>query len=107
MSGHRLNRLTRFVAWLRAGYPADVPRFGYISMLGLLPRNLGDRDIAQIADKLIDEATKKLSPITHYRIGQMIERTVLQHALPEDVDRVTAQLAARGWLLAAPPITNE
>jgi acetyl-CoA acetyltransferase len=107
VSGLRLKFLARFVAWLRAGYPAEAPGQGYIPLLGLLRRSLSDLDIAQVADKLIDEAGKTLFPITPDGIEQMIRRTVLQNALPDDVARVAALLASRGWSLAAEPFKNE
>jgi uncharacterized protein DUF3349 len=99
----RSNFLTRSVEWLRAGYPAGVPRQDYVALLGLLRRKLTDVEIHKIAQDLADESQRTADPISTADIEAMINESVLQQASPEDVARVSARLAAGGWPLADPP----
>jgi hypothetical protein len=99
----RSNFLTRAVEWLRAGYPAGVPRGDYIALLGLLRRKLTDVEVHKIAQDLADHSQRTSDPITITDIEEMINNSVLQKASAEDVTRVSARLAAGGWPLADPP----
>lgn len=103
MSEPRSNFLTRAVEWLRAGYPAGVPRQDYVVLLGLLRRKLTDEEIHKIAQDLADQAELSTDPITAVDIEEMINNSILQEASPEDVTRVSARLAAGGWPLSDPP----
>ncbi|MET7395381.1 DUF3349 domain-containing protein [Dactylosporangium sp. NPDC005572] len=94
--------LTRVVDWLRAGYPAGVPRQDYVALLGLLRRKLTDVEVHSIAQALADRSILTAEPITVEHIEQMINDAVLQHPSDEDVARVSARLAAGGWPLADP-----
>jgi hypothetical protein len=99
----RSNFLTRAVEWLRAGYPAGVPRQDYVALLGLLRRKLTEDEVRKIAQDLADQSQASSDPITTQDIEEMINGSVLQEASPEDVIRVSAHLAAGGWPLADPP----
>jgi hypothetical protein len=99
----RSNFLTRAVEWLRAGYPAGVPRQDYVALLGLLRRKLTEDEVRKIAQDLTDQSQQSSDPITTQDIEEMINESVLQEASPEDVVRVSAHLAAGGWPLADPP----
>ncbi|GAA1040768.1 DUF3349 domain-containing protein [Virgisporangium ochraceum] len=90
--------LARALEWLRAGYPTGVPRQDYVVLLGLLRRRLTDDEIRRIARQLADLAVDG-EPITVADIERMIDGSVLQSATPEDVERVSAHLAAGGWPL--------
>jgi hypothetical protein len=103
VSDLRSNFMTRTVEWLRAGYPAGVPRQDYVALLGLLRRKLTDDEVHKIARDLADQSQLASDPITTADIEDMISDSVLQQASPEDVARVSARLAAGGWPLADPP----
>jgi hypothetical protein len=99
----RSHFLVRAVEWLRAGYPAGVPRQDYVVLLGLLRRKLTDYEIRKIAHDLADQAQASTDPITSQDIEQMISDSTLQEASDQDIARVSARLAAGGWPLADPP----
>ena len=103
MSDSRSNFLTRSLGWLRAGYPAGVPRQDYVALLGLLRRKLTEDEIRKIAQALADQSRQSPDPITGADIEDMISGSLLQEATPADVARVSAHLAAGGWPLADPP----
>jgi Protein of unknown function (DUF3349) len=103
VSDLRSNFMTRTVDWLRAGYPAGVPRQDYVALLGLLRRKLTDDEIRKIAQELGNESQKTAEPISTSDIEAMIDDKILQTATPEDVARVSARLAAGGWPLVDPP----
>ncbi|MDT5040054.1 MAG: hypothetical protein QOE51_1039 [Actinoplanes sp.] len=99
----RSNFLSRAVGWMRAGYPAGVPRQDYVALLGLLRRKLTEDEVRKIAQDLADQSHLTSDPITTQDIESMISDEVLQSASPDDVIRVSAHLAAGGWPLADPP----
>ena len=104
MTEPRSNFMTRAVGWLRAGYPAGVPRQDYVALLGVLRRKLTEEEVRKIAIDLADRSLLAgADPITPADIEAMIHSSVLQPASPEDVVRVSARLAAGGWPLADPP----
>lgn len=104
MGEPRSNFLTRAVEWLRAGYPAGVPRQDYVALLGVLRRNMTEDEVRTIAVGLADRSAPDGSgPITTEDIEGMISSSMLQTASPADVVRVSAHLAAGGWPLADPP----
>ena len=103
MTETRSNFLTRSVGWLRAGYPAGVPRQDYVALLGLLRRKLTDEEIHKIAQDLADQSVLNDDPISVADIEEMINDAVLQKASAEDVARVSARLASGGWPLVDPP----
>ena len=103
MSDLRSNFLDRALEWLRAGYPAGVPRQDYVVLLGLLRRKLTEYEVRRIAQQLADQAQDGTDPISRQDVEQMINGAVLQEASDQDVARVSARLAAGGWPLADPP----
>jgi hypothetical protein len=107
MSEARPNFLTRAVEWLRAGYPAGVPRGDYIALFGLLRRKLTEVEVRKIAHDLADHSQRTSDPITTHDIEEMINTSVLQEASADDVARVSARLAAGGWPLADPPAAED
>ena len=103
MADTRATFLERAIDWLRAGYPAGVPRQDYVALLGLLRRKLTEVEVHKIAELLAEHAQTNSDPITTADIEAMIEQSVLQPASEDDVARVSARLAAGGWPLADPP----
>ena len=103
MSDTRSNFVMRSVEWLRAGYPAGVPRGDYVALLGLLRRKLTEEEIHKIAQDLAGQSVQTADPISVQDIEEMINEAVLQQASAEDVARVSARLAAGGWPLVDPP----
>ncbi|MGK5681980.1 DUF3349 domain-containing protein [Actinoplanes sp. URMC 104] len=103
MTDTRSNFLTRALGWLRAGYPAGVPRQDYVALLGVLRRKLTEEEVRKIASDLAEQSLGSPDPINAQDIEAMIQDAVLQQASPEDVVRVSARLAAGGWPLADPP----
>lgn len=104
MTDNRSNFLTRAVEWLRAGYPAGVPRQDYVALLGVLRRKLTEDEIRKVAADLAELSLTSDDPITGDDIETMISESMLQEATPADVARVSAHLAAGGWPLADPPM---
>jgi len=104
MTDLRANFMTRAVEWLRAGYPAGVPRQDYVALLGVLRRRMTEDEVRQIAVDLADQSVLAGDdPIGTEDIEQMISASLLQEATPEDVVRVSARLATGGWPLVDPP----
>jgi uncharacterized protein DUF3349 len=104
VTNERSNFMTRAVEWLRAGYPAGVPRGDYVALLGVLRRKMTEEEVRKIAVDLQNRSAKAGDdPIGTADIEQMISAAMLQSATPEDVVRVSARLAAGGWPLVDPP----
>jgi hypothetical protein len=94
---------SRALEWLRAGYPAGVPRQDYVALLGLLRRKLTEVEVHRISTELAQMAEAG-EHITVADVEQLInEATLDSEAAPEDVARVSARLAAGGWPLADMP----
>jgi hypothetical protein len=104
VTNERSNFMTRAVEWLRAGYPAGVPRGDYVALLGVLRRKMTEEEVRKIAVDLQNQSAQAGDdPIGTADIEQMISAAMLQSATPEDVVRVSARLAAGGWPLVDPP----
>ena len=103
MTDNRSNFVTRSLEWLRAGYPAGVPRQDYVALLGLLRRKLTEEEVHKIAQDLADQSVLAGDPISVQDIEEMINDAVLQTPSAEDVARVSARLASGGWPLVDPP----
>lgn len=99
----RSSFLARAVEWLRAGYPAGVPRQDYVVLLGLLRRKLTDVEVRAIAAAVADRTDGLGEPLARDEIERLISESVLQEASDQDIARVSAHLAAGGWPLAEPP----
>jgi hypothetical protein len=104
VSDLRSTFISRAVDWLRAGYPAGVPRQDYVALLGVLRRKLTEEEVRKIAVDLAEQSVLAGDdPISTEDIERMVGNSVLQEASPEDVVRVSARLAAGGWPLVDPP----
>lgn len=90
-----MNRfLNSVVAWLRAGYPEGIPTTDYFPMLALLSRRLSNDEVKLVARELMDKGD-----FDHVDIGVLITRLTDELPAPEDIERVRARLAAKGWPL--------
>jgi hypothetical protein len=96
------NLAARVLDWLRAGYPAGVPRQDYVALLGLLRRKLTDVEVHRIAAELAGLAGQG-EVITTADVERLINQATLDEAADDDVKRVSSRLAAGGWPLADDP----
>ena len=99
MSDQNTTFAGRVVDWLRAGYPAGVPRQDYVVLLGLLRRKLTDTEVHEIAGELGGLAQQG-EVITTADVERLINDATLDAPAASDVARVSARLAAGGWPLA-------
>jgi hypothetical protein len=86
--------LNSIVAWLRAGYPDGVPQTDYIPLLALLSRRLTNDEVKAVARELMQRGE-----FDQIDIGVVITQFTDELPAPEDVERVRARLAAKGWPL--------
>jgi hypothetical protein len=86
--------LNSVVAWLRAGYPEGIPSTDYFPVLALLSRRLSNDEVKLVARDLMDRGD-----FDHVDIGVLITRLTDELPAPEDIERVRARLAAKGWPL--------
>lgn len=94
--------VSRILDWLRAGYPDGIPPGDYPPVLGVLRRNLTESDIESISDELaLQSVSNGNARVSADDIRQMVHEQVFQSCTPDDIRRVSAQLAAGGWPLAA------
>jgi uncharacterized protein DUF3349 len=93
----------RALDWLRAGYPAGVPKQDYVVLLGLLRRKLTDHEVREIVSELAGLAQQG-EEITTADVEKLINEATLDQAGEADVARVSAHLAAGGWPLADAPV---
>lgn len=91
---------TRVLGWLRAGYPHGIPVRDYTALLGVLRRRLTDDDVSAIAADLALQADASDSVITEHEIRRMVRDHAFQSATPDDIARVSSQLAGGGWPLS-------
>jgi hypothetical protein len=96
------NLVQRIVRWLRAGYPEGVPQQDYVALLGILRRSLTDTELAQVVDKLADDAEAGQHILTRQLVEQRIGDVVKGPIDERDAVRVSARLAAAGWPLGSP-----
>jgi hypothetical protein len=90
-----MNRfLTSIVAWLRAGYPDGVPPTDYFPLLALLSRRLSNDEVKAVA-----RALRQRGDFDDVDIGVLITQFTDELPSPEDIERVRARLAAKGWPL--------
>ncbi len=89
--------LAKIVAWLNDGYPEGVPGPDRVPLLALLTRRLTNDEVKAVAQDLIDRGD-----FDNVDIGVLISQ--ITDALPseEDIERVRARLAAKGWPLDDP-----
>ncbi len=89
--------LARIAAWLTAGYPEGVPGPDRVPLLALLTRRLSNDEVTTVVQDLMDRGEFD-------RVDIAVLITGITDGLPrdEDVERVRARLAARGWPLDDP-----
>jgi Protein of unknown function (DUF3349) len=86
--------LTSVVAWLRAGYPEGIPPTDYFPVLALLSRRLGNDEAKAVARELMQRGD-----FDDVDIAVLITQITDELPSPEDIERVRARLAAKGWPL--------
>ena len=89
--------LSKIVNWLRAGYPEGIPATDYFPVLALLSRRLSEDEVKAVAKELIGRGD-----FDNIDIGVAITQVTDQLPTPEDIERVRARLAAKGWPLDDP-----
>jgi hypothetical protein len=94
--------LHRIVNWLRVGYPQGIPPTDYIPLLALLSRRLTNDEVETVAKELMDSGE-----FDNVAIGVAITQITDESPSPEDVERVWARLAAKGWPLDDPRDSEE
>jgi hypothetical protein len=94
--------LTKIVAWINAGYPEGVPGPDRVPLFALLKRRLSDDEVKAVAKDLIDRGE-----FDHVDIGVLITEMTDELPIPDDIERVRARLAAKGWPLDDPRDTEE
>jgi hypothetical protein len=94
--------LAKIVAWINAGYPEGVPGPDRVPLFALLKRRLSDDEVKAVAKDLIGRGE-----FDHVDIGVLITEMTDELPIPEDIERVRARLAAKGWPLDDPRDTEE
>ncbi|WP_204808322.1 DUF3349 domain-containing protein [Mycobacterium riyadhense] len=86
--------LASIVSWLRAGYPEGVPPTDSFAVLALLARRLTTDEVKAVATELMQRGE-----FDQIDIGVAITHITDELPSPEDIERVRARLAAKGWPL--------
>ncbi len=89
--------LAKIVAWITAGYPEGVPGPDRVPLFALLKRGLSDDEVKAVAKDL-----KDLGEFDSADIGVLITQITDELPTPEDIERVRARLATKGWPLDDP-----
>ena len=84
--------LSSIVSWLRAGYPEGIPPTDYFPVLALLTRRLSNEEVVTVAHELMQRGD-----FDNVDIGVLITQITDELPSSEDVERVRARLAAKGW----------
>lgn len=84
-------RVSRVVAFLRAGYPKRAPALGYVPLLALLPRRVAEDEIVIIAKRLL--MSKRLR-VDDADVGVGIIDVTDDMPSGDDIERVQRQLVA-------------
>ena len=88
------DRVSAFVAFLRAGYPSGAPALGYAPLLALLPRRVSDDEITTIARKLLAPRRRSVDNVD---VGVVITRVTDELLSADEIQRVQRRLRAMGW----------
>lgn len=96
------NFLARIVAWVTAGYPEGVPGPDRVPLFALMKQRLTDDEVKAVATELMNRGE-----FDHVDIGVLITQITDELPAPEDVERVRARLAAKGWPLDDPRDAEE
>jgi hypothetical protein len=86
--------LTSVVSWLRAGYPEGIPPTDTFAVLALLARRLTNDEVKIVANELMQRGE-----FDKIDIGVTISKLTDELPSPDDIERVRARLAAKGWPL--------
>jgi hypothetical protein len=86
--------LAKIVAWLNDGYPEGVPGPDRVPLLALLTRRLTNDEVRSVAQDLMDRGD-----FDHVDIGVLVTQITDQLPSEDDIERVRARLAAKGWPL--------
>jgi hypothetical protein len=86
--------LTSIIEWLRAGYPEGIPPTDYFPVLALLTRRLSHDEVKAVAREVMHR-----NGSDEIDIGVLITQITDQLPSPQDIERVRARLAAKGWPL--------
>jgi uncharacterized protein (DUF2267 family) len=89
--------LSSIVSWLRAGYPEGIPPTDTFAVLALLTRRLSNDEVTAVARELMTR-----DEFDHIDIGVAVTQITDELPSPEDIERVRARLAAKGWPLDEP-----
>ena len=89
--------LAKIVAWITAGYPEGVPGPDRVPLFSLLKPRLTDEEVKTVVRELLDRGE-----FDHVDIGVLITGLTDELPAPDDVERVRARLAAKGWPLDDP-----
>jgi hypothetical protein len=89
--------LAKIVAWITAGYPEGVPGPDRVPLFALLRRGLSDDEVKAVTREL-----KDLGEFDSADIGVLITQITDELPTPEDIERVRARLATKGWPLGDP-----
>jgi Protein of unknown function (DUF3349) len=89
--------LAKIVAWITAGYPEGVPGPDRVPLFSLLKPRLTDDEVRTVVRELLDRGE-----FDHVDIGVLITQLTDELPAPDDVERVRARLAERGWPLDDP-----
>jgi Protein of unknown function (DUF3349) len=86
--------LTSIIEWLRAGYPEGIPPTDYFPVLALLSRRLSNDEVKVVAREVMQHGD-----FHDADIGVLITQMTDELPSPDDIERVRARLAAKGWPL--------
>jgi Protein of unknown function (DUF3349) len=89
--------LAKIVAWVTAGYPDGVPGPDRVPLMALLTRRLTGDEVKAVTQDLIN-----IGEFDHIDIGVLITQVTDELPRDEDIERVRARLAKKGWPLDDP-----
>lgn len=89
--------LAKIVAWITAGYPEGVPGPDRVPLFALMRQRLTEDEVMTVTRELLDRGE-----FEHVDIGVLITQLTDALPAPDDVERVRARLAAKGWPLDDP-----
>jgi Protein of unknown function (DUF3349) len=90
-----VDRVSRIVSFMRAGYPTGTPATGYIPLAALLPRRVCDDEITAITSEFM---MRRGTPINTTDVGVAISRITDEMPSPDDIERVKRRLDAIGCI---------
>ncbi|OBA84711.1 hypothetical protein A5662_04935 [Mycobacteriaceae bacterium 1482268.1] len=94
--------LAKIVAWITSGYPEGVPGPDRVPLFALLRPRLTDDEVKAVVAELL-----RRGEFDDVDIGVLITQMTDELPRPEDVERVRARLATKGWPLDDPRDAEE